>query len=171
MSTTLTATADLQFLATYTDVGELNSVASTLTSGSGSFAALSQTVLSTGTANTNLATILWHDQRTLAAAASEELDLLLQTNRFGTAIGFATVVWFILRIITPTTTKELTIGNATLQPWQAWFGSSTGTEVVDSICFKESQVTGWPCSVSSRYLKVANTGSVSCVYDLVLIGL
>ena len=147
-----------------------NSQVDLLQAGLGNFAAYSKQLSDGSTAGK--AHVCWHDQRTLAAAGNDDIVLgsgSTLVDAFGVTIAMTRVVWFLLRVVTPAVDKRVLIGNHPTTPWQAWFGATTHTEEVRSFTFKENQIDAWTVAASDT-LRVNNPGSVTAVYDIVVVG-
>ncbi len=122
------------------------------------------------------ANMLWHDVRTLAAAAHEDLVLssLAQTI-FGSAVttDFVAIKAVLIVNTQATDGDDLLVGGAPTHPWSAPFGAA-GHQVrvpADSCLLLVNSGAGWAVSAGSAdQLRVANTGSDAIDYKIVLIG-
>jgi hypothetical protein len=146
-------------LSTITDVSKLEYAAS-LTSGVGS----------------EQADRIWHDERTLAAAAADELVLsALESSVFGNDVETALAkVKAVLIVVTTTDSgTELTIGNAASHAWVGPFNAA-GDRLkltADAALFLVNKQSGWSVGVGATdVLKIANTGSGSATYRIVIVG-
>jgi len=146
-------------LSTITDVSKLEYAAS-LTSGVGS----------------EQADRIWHDERTLAAAAADELVLsALESSVFGNDVETALAkVKAVLIVVTTTASgTELTIGNAASHAWVGPFNAA-GDRLkltADAAIFLVNKQSGWSVGVGATdVLKIANTGSGSATYRIVIVG-
>lgn len=116
------------------------------------------------------------DTRTLAASASEDLDLAgTLLDPLGAALTFARVKALIVRAA-PGNTNNVVIGNAASNAWAALLGA-TGTAVLRpgaalAVVAGTSDANGYAVTASTGdLLKVANSGGVTPVtYDIVVIG-
>jgi hypothetical protein len=123
----------------------------------------------------NQASLLWHDQRTLAASATETLDLsgsLL--DAFGVAVAF-TKVRAILVYAAAANTNDVVVGGAAATQWAAPFG-----DVTDKVNVKPGglflltapDANGMAvANGATDSLKIANGSSGTGVtYDILIIG-
>jgi len=122
--------------------------------------------------------LLWHDQRTLTASASEELDLADGTlvNSFGVASAFAEVRMIcIIASSDNDAANDIVVGGTVTHEWLGWLTAagdkitlSTGAA---SINYSPSD-GGWPvASGSSDTLQIANSaGTNSVTYDIYIGG-
>ncbi len=75
------------------------------------------------------ANLVWHDQRTLASGANEELDLAGGlTDAYGGTVTFAKIKAIL--ITNPDTASTLIIGGAAANGWTAMFADSTDKIVI-----------------------------------------
>jgi hypothetical protein len=132
--------------------------------------ALSKTVkITPGTATTAQADLLWADSRSLAASATENLDLAGGlTSAFGASLTFAevTAIYFV-----NTGTTAITLGNVTngiVGP----FGAATHSLTIgggDVLVLTNR--AGWTITAGTAdLLKVANAAGATGTYDIVIIG-
>jgi hypothetical protein len=119
---------------------------------------------------------IWHDTRTLAAGASDDLDLnALPQTLFGSALTINLAkVKFLLVVNTSTVAgDDLTVGGAAVQEWTAWVGTA-GDKVrvpADSALLVSNRRTGWSvANGSSDTLRLTNAGSGSVTYKIALAG-
>ena len=146
-------------LSTITDVSKLEYAAS-LTSGIGS----------------GQADRIWHDERTLAASAVDELVLsALESSVFGNDVEVALAKVKALLIVVTTTTAgtELTLGDAAADAWVGPFNSAGDRLKLgpDAALFLVDKQSGWSVGAgTSDVLKIANTGSVEATYRIVIVG-
>jgi hypothetical protein len=122
---------------------------------------------------------LWHDERTLASAASENLDLTGLTNSvFGSTvtISFAQVKALLIVNLATTANEDLAVGGAGAgaNGWHAPFKGNADAKVVvpaDSMLLWVNKKHGWTViNGSSDVLKVANDGLASVTYRIVVVG-
>ena len=119
---------------------------------------------------------IWHDTRTLAAGASDDLDLNSLTNTlFGSTvtINFAKVKFLLLVNTSTVAGDDLTLGGAASQEWTAWVGAA-GDKVrvpADSCLLVSNKKNGWTVvNGSSDVLRIGNVGSAAVTYKIVLAG-
>lgn len=130
--------------------------------------------LSNGT-GANQASQQWHDQRTLAASASETLDLAgVLTNAFGQTVTFAKIKAMIIHAA-PANTNDVLVGGAASNAWLGWVGDVTDIVKVKpggTLIWVAPDVNGGAVvSGTGDILKVANSSSgTGIVYDIILIG-
>jgi hypothetical protein len=119
---------------------------------------------------------VFHDRRTLAASATEDLDLAgVLTDAFGAAVTFVKVKGlFIAADIT--NTNNVVIGAAAANPWAALLGAA-GTITLRpgaslGVMAGPADVTGYAVTAGTGdLLKVANSGAGTSVsYDIVIVG-
>lgn len=116
--------------------------------------------------------LLFHDKRTLADGASEDLDLAgALSDAFGDTLTFVKIKALIIKNLSATQT--LTIGNATSNAFVGPFGAATHTLkvqagaqavlVMDPVGYSVTAGTG-------DLLKIANSAGASCDYEIVIVG-
>lgn len=133
-----------------------------------------QISLATGTA-ANQADKVWSDNRTLAASASEDLDLAGSlTDAFGATLAFARVKGLIV-YAAAANTNDVVIGGAGSNGWVGPFGAATHTLTVRPgglLTLFAPGATGYTVTAGTGdLLHVANSSSGSSVtYDVVVIG-
>ncbi len=122
---------------------------------------------------------LWHDQRTLASAASEDLDLLaLDSAAFGSAVafGFAKVKALMLINLATVAGEDLLVGGAGAggDAWSAPLDGDPDAKIVvpaDSALLLVNRKNGWDvASGVSQMLRVANAGAGSIDYKIAIVG-
>lgn len=165
---TLSATVSMGLRGTYGASSDLASVASVFGEAT-SFAA----ALASGT-GANQADLMFADQRTLSASATENLDLAGGlTDAFGTTLTFAKIKAIMVRAA-PGNTNDVVIGGAASNAFVGPFGGTTPTVAVKpgGFLLLFAPATGWTVTASTGdILKVANSSSgTSVTYDVVLIG-
>ncbi|GAA3077830.1 hypothetical protein [Streptosporangium carneum] len=123
----------------------------------------------------NQANRLWSDERTLAASASEDLDLAgVLTDPFGASITFARVKGLI--VAAPlANANNVVVGGASSNPFVGPFGAGTHTVAVRPgglLVLMAPDATGYAVTAGTGdLLKVANSGAGSSVtYQIVVIG-
>lgn len=131
-------------------------------------------LLSSGT-GANQASNMFHDQRTITASSSENLDLSgVLTNVFGVTLAFTKIKALIIRAAAANVNDVLVGGAASF----AWVGMLS--DVTDIIKVKPGGTLIWIApdanggavvAATGDILKVANSGSgTSVVYDIIIIG-
>lgn len=127
--------------------------------------------LTPGNGALGLADVLYKDTRTLAASASENLDLsgsLL--DAFGTAIAPAEIVLIYVKAAAGNT-NSVVIGNVN-NAFPGPLGATGTYTVTPGEYYLATSRAGWPVVNSTGdHLKIANSGSGTAVtYDIVVIG-
>jgi len=123
----------------------------------------------------NQANELFSDTRTLAASASENLDLAgVLTNAFGTTITF-TKVKAIIVAAAPGNTNDVLVGGAATNAFINWVGDATDTVKVKPggmFVITAPDTNGLAVTAGTGdILKVANAGAgTSVTYDVIIIG-
>lgn len=122
---------------------------------------------------------LWHDRRTLAAGASEDLDLTsLVRSVFGGAVTVSLAAVKALLLVNSATTPgdDLALGGAGVAG-QAWAGPFDGDPDARLLVPAGSAVllsnlkAGWAVAAGTAdILRMRNTGTGSVTYSLVLVG-
>lgn len=119
---------------------------------------------------------LWHDQRTLASAANDDLDLTNLTRTvFGSTITtqFAKVKALLIINTATTAGEELVVGAAAANAWLGPFGSITDTIAVpaDSTLLLVNKKDGWTVTdVTADILRINNNGTGNITYKIAMIG-
>jgi hypothetical protein len=134
-----------------------------------------RTVLGTGT-GVGLADKVFHDQRTLAASATEDLDLAgVLTDPLGQALTFVKVKGLIVAAAAGNT-NNVVIGAAAATPWAALL-NATGTVTVRpggvfAAFVGEADANAYAVGAGTAdLLKVANSAAGTPVtYDVIIIG-
>ncbi len=127
--------------------------------------------LATGT-GANQSDLIYSDQRTLNASASETLDLTALTNAFGAAINFAKVKAILIKASSGNT-NNVAYGNATapfIGPLSV--GTATISLPPDGAMMLAAPGSGWTVTGGSAdEIKIANSaGSTTVTYDIIIIG-
>ena len=108
----------------------------------------------------------WHDQRTLAQGADETLDLSALVGPFGSA-DFSKVKAILIRVVTATANVELTVGPAAATAFDEIFATLGPNGILPAF----NPVDGWAVVTDTNdLLKLANTGTGSLTYDIIVIG-
>jgi hypothetical protein len=130
---------------------------------------------------TGQADVVWDDERTLAASASETLDLTALTDAFGGAIDL-TKVKALLVFADPSNTNDVQVGGGSSNAFEACFGDETdytpGTYDSPFAIVKPggmflvvAPAAGYTVDSTHKLLKVKNSaGTTSVKYDIVVIG-
>jgi hypothetical protein len=156
--------------ASYGTNATQNTIVDSLVTGGQDFAAIKNT-LDDGTA-ANQAQEFWHDRRSVAGGANDDLDLnnASLTNAYGQTVAMTRAVWFLLRLTSPATGVRLVIGNAPTNTWTAWFGAAAHTEEVRDITFHVNQIDAWTISGTNKVLRINNPTGSAIQYDIIVIG-
>ncbi|WP_329423994.1 hypothetical protein [Streptomyces sp. NBC_01268] len=131
--------------------------------------------LDTGT-GIGKADLRFHDTRTLAASATEDLDLAgVLTDVFGQAITFARVKLLIVAAAAGNANNVI-VGGAATNTWVGPFGAATHTLAVRpgeaKVICATGDATAYPVTAGTGdLLKVANSGAgTSVTYDIIIVG-
>jgi hypothetical protein len=122
----------------------------------------------------DLADILWHDERTLAAT-SETLDLSALTRTvFGDSatVAFVKVKGFIIKNKATTAGFNLTVGNAASNGWTGWTNPATATVAIGPNAWRgfwEPSLAGVAVSGTNKNVKI-DAGATSVTYRIFVIG-
>lgn len=151
------------------------SSAQDLTTASAPLSLSQQWNLGSGT-GAGLADKVWSDRRTLAASASEDLDLAgVLTDAFGATITLARVKALLIRAAAANS-NSVVVGAASSNAWASLL-NSTGTLTLrpGTVLFlgagSEDATTYAVTAGTGDLLKVANSGAGSSVtYEIVVIG-
>jgi len=124
---------------------------------------------------TGQANKLFTDKRTLAASATENLDLAgVLVDAFGTVITFAAVKALMITAA-DANVNDVVIGNAAATAWVGPFGAGTHTVAIrpGGVAMFVAPKTGWAVGAGATdFLKVLNGGAGSAVeYDIVVVGI
>jgi hypothetical protein len=126
-------------------------------------------------AGANQANRLFHDQRTLAASANEDLDLAgVLTDPFGAAITFARIRGLVVAAAAANTNNVI-VGGAAATQFVSWVGAATHTVTVRPggfLALFAPDTTGYVTAAgASDFLRIANSGAgTSVTYDVILLG-
>ncbi len=119
---------------------------------------------------------VWHDARTLAAGASEDLDLNALANViFGSTvtINLAKVKGLLIVNLATVAGEDLIVGGAAAQPFSAWLGAS-GDRVrvpADSCLLATNRKSGWAVvNGVGDTLRIANVGTGPISYKIAVVG-
>ncbi|MFD3835312.1 hypothetical protein ACFWWC_03520 [Streptomyces sp. NPDC058642] len=119
---------------------------------------------------------IWSDRRTLAASATEDLDLAgVLLDAYGSAVTFARIKGLVIAAAAGNTNNVL-VGAASGSPWATLLNSTgvltlrpgafvaVGTGLLDATAYAVT-------ATSADLLKIANSaGSTSVTYDIEIIG-
>ena len=116
------------------------------------------------------ANILFHDQRQLADAASEDLDLYGSlANAFGTTLNFAKVKALIIKNLS--STQTLSVGGAAATQFSNWVANVNDIVVLPPgsfLCLVNP--AGYAVTSILDLLKIANSAGAVCDYEIIIIG-
>src|ERR1700759_3160663 len=133
-----------------------------------------QQLYSTGT-GAGQADRIFHDQRTIAPSANDDLDLAgVLIDVFGAAVTFAHIRGLIIAAEAGNT-NNVVVGNAASNGFITWVGAATHTVTVRPGCFLAlcaTDATSYAVTAATAdLLRVANSGAgTSVTYDVILIG-
>lgn len=123
----------------------------------------------------NQADKMFHDQRTLSASATENLDLAgVLADLFGDTITLARIKALIV-YAAPGNTNDVLVGGAAANQWLSWVGDATDVVKVKPggiLVLVAPDATGYVVAGGTAdQLKIANSaGSTSVTYDIVIVG-
>lgn len=120
---------------------------------------------------------IFHDTRTLAASATEDIDLAgVLTDAFGTTITLARIKGLIISAAAANTNNVI-VGGASATQFVSWVGAATHTVTVRpgatlALFAGSADSTGYVTAAGSTdLLKIANSSSgTSVTYDIVILG-
>ncbi|WP_282795180.1 hypothetical protein [Streptomyces sp. CC224B] len=119
---------------------------------------------------------VFHDRRTLAASASEELDLAgALTDAFGQALTLGRVKGLFIAAAAANTNNVI-LGNASTNAWAALLGATGTVTLRPGTCLGvmtgPADATAYPVTAGTGdLLKVANSaGGTGVTYDVVIVG-
>lgn len=156
----------IQLAATLTNPLDLTTVSAPVNFGK-------QINLSEGT-GINAANKIWHDERTIAASGTDDLDLAgTLLDPFGTAISLARIKGIIISAAA-TNNNNVVVGAGT-NPVINWLGGTTPTVIVRPgglLMVIAPDATGYAVTAGTGdILRVANSGAgTSVTYQVVVIG-
>jgi len=163
----LTTKIALSVIASLTSVGDLSTGADPLSY-------LKDYSWPSGTA-AGQADRLFSDERTLAASATEDLDVAgVLLDRFGAAITFARIRAMIFHGLA-TNTNNVIVGGASATQFVSWCGGAAHTITVrpgGTVAFIAPDTTAYAVTATTAdLLKVANSaGGTEVKYQIILIG-
>lgn len=166
MATTLTAELLVQLSATYRNVLDLGVPVD-------AFSKRQRTALSNGTA-ANMADRMFHDQRTIAASGTEDLDLAgVLVNAFGTTLTFVELRAFMITAAAANT-NNVRLTRPASNGVPLFLAASDGIDIPPGGTFL------WACPADGKVTVTAGTGDLLTVansssgtpvtYDVVIIG-
>jgi hypothetical protein len=129
--------------------------------------------LATGT-GAGQADKIWHDERTLTASSTEDLDLAgVLVDAFGATVTFARIKGLVI-YASPANTNNVVVGNVT-NGIVGWFGAATHSIAVRPgglLAIFAPDATAYAVTPGTAdLLHVANSaGGTSVIYDAVIIG-
>jgi hypothetical protein len=120
---------------------------------------------------------IFHDTRTLAASATEDLDLAgVLTDAFGATLTFVRIKGLIVAAAAANTNNVI-VGGASATQFVSWVGAATHTVTVRpgavlALFAGAADSTGYVTAAGSTdLLKIANSGGTTGVtYDVVVVG-
>lgn len=118
---------------------------------------------------------VFHDQRTLSASATEDLDLAGGlTDAYGTTLTFTKIRALIVQAAAANTNNVL-VGGAAAAQFATWVSDATDKIVVrpgGTLALIAPDATGYAVTATTGdILRIANSaGTTSVTYDLILIG-
>lgn len=120
---------------------------------------------------------IFHDTRTLAASANEDLDLAgVLTDAFGTSLTFAKVKALIVSAAAGNTNNVI-VGGAASNQFASWAGAGTHTLILRpgatlALFAGSADSTGYAVTAGTGdLLRIANSGgSTTVTYDIAIIG-
>lgn len=120
---------------------------------------------------------IFHDTRTLAASANEDLDLAaVLTDAFGASLTFARIKGLIVAA-SAANSNNVIVGGAASNQFASWLGAGTHTLTVRPggvLCLMTgaADATGYAVTAGTGdLLRIANSGAGSTVtYDVILVG-
>jgi hypothetical protein len=124
----------------------------------------------------NQADQIFHDQRTLAASGSENLDLAgALIDAFGNTLTFSAIKGMIF-FAAAANTNNVQVGNSGVNGFINWVGDTTDLINIKPggiFCLFDPTASGYPVTAGTGdLLNVANGGAgTSVTYDVVLIGI
>lgn len=118
---------------------------------------------------------IFHDQRTLAASATEDLDLAgVLIDPLGSTLTFARIKGMIVAAAA-TNVNEVIVGGAAATQFASWVGAAAHTVKVRPggvFALMAGEATGYTVGAgASDLLRIGNGGAgTSVIYDIFLIG-
>jgi len=146
------------------------------TTGQAPIARTYQLLYGTGT-GAGLADRVWHDQRTIAASGTDDLDLAgVLVDVFGATVTFARIRAMVVAAASGNTNNVI-VGNATTNGFITWVGAAAHTVTVRPggfLCLANglTDATGYAVTAGTGdILRIANSGAgTSVTYDIILFG-
>lgn len=119
---------------------------------------------------------IWHDQRTLAASGSEDIDLAgVLTDALGAAVNFARIKAIIIKAADGNTNNVI-VGGAGSNGFISWVGGATHTVTVRPgytlALIGGGDATGYVVTAATAdLLHIANSSSGTPItYDIIIVG-
>jgi hypothetical protein len=120
---------------------------------------------------------IFHDTRTLAASANEDLDLAgVLTDAFGASLTFARIKGLIVAA-SAANANNVIVGGAASNQFVSWVGAGTHTLTVRpggvlALMAGAADATGYAVTAGTGdLLRIANSGAGTSVsYDVILVG-
>lgn len=144
------------------------------TTGTAPITRIYQLIYNTGT-GAGAADRIWHDQRTIAASGTDDLDLAgTLLDVFGATVTFARIKSITIAASSGNTNNVI-IGAAAANGFATWAGATTHTVTVRPGGFFQiasTDATSYAVTAGTAdILRIANSGAgTSVLYDVVLIG-
>lgn len=120
---------------------------------------------------------VWADQRTVTAAANDDLDLTALTDSiFGSTrtISFAKIRGIYIQNTSTTAGEELQLDSSVAASIVAPFAASTTSKLQipeDSCILLVNKITGWTVTnTTADVLRITSTGAASIVYNIAIWG-
>ena len=119
---------------------------------------------------------LWHDERTVAGGANDDLDLTaLVTNLFGTnvTIALAKLKWLLIVNKSTTAGDKLRLDSSVTSGFTGVFGDSATSKLeigADSPLLVGRRKDGWTVDATHKVLRVHNPGGTAITYRIALAG-
>lgn len=122
----------------------------------------------------NQADLLWHDQRTLGATTSEDLDLAGSlTDVYGATLTFARIKGLYVKAA-DANGANIVVGGAAANAWIGFFNATTDKFKLTPGAFSLNiapGATAWPVVAGTGdILKIENTDGSAATYDILIMG-
>lgn len=162
----LTTTIDLALLAIHTSALDL-------ATGTVPLNYSKRLSLASGT-GANQADLIWHDQRSIAASSSDNLDIAGGlTDAFGATVTFARIRAMVVRA-DANNAGRLQVGSAPANAWLGWLDNGNAAVQVRPgglLLLTGPDSSGYPVAAGTGdRLLITNTAASVAAYDIVLIG-
>jgi hypothetical protein len=119
---------------------------------------------------------VWHDERTVAAGANDDLDLTaLVTSLFGSnvTINFVKLKWLLVVYKSTTSGVKLRLDSSVTNGFTGAFGDSATSKIeigADSPLLTGRKKDGWTVDATHKVLRVNNPGASAITYRIVIAG-